>query len=177
MINSTFNNVSLAAVQMRGISGELSRFGQDMKGNLFAAWIIKAQEPCFLPDPNLTANVFGRRRVIGAFELNVTVAMDGSASFLEYRKQTRRQRLQGSSFDLFKKFGDLSACGAVDARVRYGAFPIGKEKILRREALEAPAFDSIVLREFNPGFHLAFVPRHRRLGRKNHRAIKPGKLL
>src|SRR5579864_3794950 len=123
--------MAFAAMQMCGIGGELPRFGQRVHSDLFSARVVKAQEPRFLPDPNLASDVFGWCRVISAFELHVAVAMHRAQRFLEDWKQTRRQWVQCGLLDLLKELAHLLARRAVDPRVGYVLFPVGQEPILR----------------------------------------------
>ncbi len=60
VIDAAFNDVAFAAVQMGGIGGELSGFGQRVQSNLFPARVVKPHQPCFLPHPDLVPDVFGR---------------------------------------------------------------------------------------------------------------------
>lgn len=115
--------------------------------------------------PHLAPDVFGRCGIIGFLELHVTVAMHTAQRFHEHRKQTRWQRLQGGSFHLFKEFTDLSARGAMDARVGDVLFPVGKMTVLRRQTLEAPSLDRVVLGKLHTRLHFSFVAGHGGFGR------------
>src|SRR5262245_51226025 len=103
--------------------------------------------------------------------------MDRTQSFLKYREQSAGQGLQRRSLHRLEEFAYLLAGGAMDARVGYVLLPVGEKKILRGQTLKAPSFDRVVLRVLHARLHLALVPGHDWLGRQNHRAVVPGKLL
>jgi hypothetical protein len=106
----------------------------------------------------------------------VAVPVNGAFGFFEDREQTCGQRLQSSSFDRLKTFAYLLARGSVNALVGRRGLPLAQEKILRRQTVEAAAFDGIVLRVLHRRFHLALVPRHGGFGGQDHRPVMPCEL-
>ncbi len=52
-----------------------------------------------------------------------------------------------------------------------GRFPVPEIFVLFLEATKGPAFDRILFHVVNTSFNLAFVTRHPRLGRQQHRAV------
>src|ERR1019366_7655747 len=91
--------------------------------------------------------------------------------FLETREQGRRQRPQLRLLDLREERADLLTDRAVDARVGDGALPVGEKDVLRGETRKRAALERVGLRVFYAGLDLALVPRHRRFGRQERRAV------
>jgi hypothetical protein len=69
------------AVQMGGIGGEFSRFSQWTQGDLLPARVVNAQEPGFLPHPDLPSGVFGWCAVMVVLEPDIAIAMHRTERF------------------------------------------------------------------------------------------------
>ncbi len=67
--------------------------------------------------------------------------MHRALRFFKHREQIGWQQLQRVPFHFLEKLADLSAGGAVDARVSHVLFPIRQVSVLSRQAFEGPPLD------------------------------------
>src|SRR2546422_4832394 len=74
-------------------------------------------------------------------------------------------------FDVEKMRAHLLAGRAVNALVGHCDLPVGQVEVLGGQTFKPFAGQRVLLNVFDPGFDLAFVARHRRFGRQDHRAI------
>src|SRR6267378_6950777 len=143
VIQAVLDDVAVRGLQMVGIGGELSRFGQRMNGDDFPPLIEDAHQPGLPSRPDLATDILRGHRVIRPLQLDVAVPMHPARRFLERRKQTRWQRQQFWAFQGAEDLADLLPGGAVDAGVGHAAFPIGEKKVLGGQTLEAAALERV----------------------------------
>src|SRR5262245_15775169 len=84
-------------------------------------------------------------RIKRAADFDVAIGVDRALAAGEERKRLGRQRLERRLLDLDEVRPDLAARGAVNAQPRDRAIPVPQERILRVQAVKAPALERVVL--------------------------------
>jgi hypothetical protein len=88
-----------------------------MKGDLFHPIVENAHQTAVPPYPNLSASVLRRYRIVGPFDLNVTVRVYLTAAFVKGRECRQWHRQQGRTLNLGEMLANLTASGAMNPRV------------------------------------------------------------
>src|ERR1700685_1898091 len=123
-------------MDMLWIRGETPGLGPGVDCDLIHLRAEDPNEPRFGAHPKLAADVLRRNRIIRATELNIAVALDRAARFLEAREQACRQRSQRRLLGRHEQLEDLLSHGPVNAGVGDGALPVGKKLVLLTQAGE-----------------------------------------
>ena len=156
--------------------GEAAGLDAHVGADRLHAVVEQAHQPGVDAQPDLAADVLGRRGVVRLLVLGVAVAVDSAVHLDEAGEDRGGQRQERGPFDGGEELVDLLAHGAVDAGVGHGALPVGEEVVLFGQTAEAPALEGVFLGELHAGLDLALVAGHGRFGGQDRRAVVQGEL-
>ena len=135
-----------------------ARLTQMLAQKLPGARIEQANVQSVPLDPHHPADPARRHAVVGGFDLDTPVEVNGSLAVLVIAKGLQRQRLEERF--LFGEHGrDLPLRGAVNTRVGPTFFPVIEVCLRNFQAVEALTFQRRLLGMADAGFHLAFPVR------------------
>ena len=118
------------------------------------------------PHADLLAEQRERHRIERAADFDVAIGVDRALAAAEERKALGRERLQRRLLDLDEVRPHLAARRAVNAQPRDRAIPVPQKRILRVEAVEAPALQRVVFDVAAAALLLAVFLRGARLRRE-----------
>ena len=110
---------------MLRVGAEAALFVPHVNGDLLPAMIEQMHQSSIPTHPDLAAQIFGRRRVVGLGHFDVPVTIHFAPRFLEAWEAIQTQRLERWAFDFVEQPLDLLLGRAVNSPVGHGPFPIG----------------------------------------------------
>src|SRR5262245_1522315 len=173
VLGAAFDSADLGRVQMSVEGAEAAGAVANMRGDQLEALVEDAHQAGVPAHPDGATQVLRRHGVVGAADLDVTVAMNHALAFLEVGESLRRQRQQRRLLDLLEDRTDLPTRRAVNACVGHGPFPIEQITVLLLETREGATFERVLLYVVDATFDLALVPRRVRFGRQQRDAVMP----
>lgn len=176
ILGATLDHGPLVGMDMLGICRKAPGLGAGVDGDLFHLGRENPDEPRLGAHPQLAADVLGWHGVVRPAELNVAVALNAAAGFLEAGKQARRQGAQGGLLGRDEELKDLLTHGPMNAGVGDGALPVCQKLVLLAQAPELAAPECVFLHVVDARLHLALVPGHGGLGGGKDRPVMAAEL-
>ena len=137
---------------------ELAFFKTRVDGDLLHLWIKDTNHGAVPTSPDALADILSGHLIVRSFDLDVAVAVNATAAFLEAWKEARGQWLQRRLLVGLEVCAHLTLRRSVDALVRNISRPPAQMRVHLGEALKDFALQGVVLDVFDAGFDLAPYP-------------------